>query len=71
MEATMVPLESVLGWIFAVLGFMTTFVCFGCMWVNADLDDDISKRFWWTFALGIAVLIVGVIFVVRYWGGGA
>lgn len=71
MEATMVPLESVLGWIFAVLGLMTTFVCFGCMWVNADLDDDTSKRFWWTFVLGIAVLIVGVIFVVRYWGGGA
>lgn len=67
---TMIPLGSVLGWIFAICGFFASAICFGLVWIEADLDDDASKRFMLVFVLSQAILILGVVYVVLYWGGG-
>ena len=68
---TMVPLGSVLGWIFAVLGLMAVVVCYACALADTAFSSGAIKRFSWAFAFAVVLLVAGVIFVVRYWGGGA
>lgn len=68
---TMVPLGSVLGWIFAVVGLLVVTVCFATLMAESAVSSDEAKRFSWVFAIAEVLLVAGVIFVVRYWGGGA
>lgn len=68
---TMIPLGSVLGWIFAVVGLLVVTVCFATLMAESAVSSDEAKRFSWVFAIAEVLLVVGVIFVVRYWGGGA
>ena len=68
---TMIPLGSVLGWIFAVVGLLAVTVCFATLMAESAVSSDEAKRFSWVFAIAEVLLVVGVIFVVKYWGGGA
>ena len=68
---TMIPLGLVLGWIFAVLGLLALVICFACVMASAALDHDAENRFSWCFVISTLMLIVGVVFVVLYWRGGA
>lgn len=68
---TMIPLGSVLGWIFAVVGLLVVTVCFATLMAESAVSSDETKRFSWVFAIAEVLLVVGVIFVVKYWGGGA
>lgn len=71
MGATMVPLGSVLGWIFAVVGLLVVTVCFATLMAESAVSSDEAKRFSWVFAIAEVLLVAGVVFVVLYWGGGA
>lgn len=68
---TMVPMGSVLGWIFALVGLLVVTVCFATLMAESAVSSDEAKRFSWVFAIAEVLLVVGVIFVVKYWGGGA
>ena len=68
---TMIPLGSVLGWIFAVVGLLVVTVCFATLMAESAVSSDEAKRFSWVFAIAEVLLVVGVIFVMKYWGGGA
>lgn len=67
---TMIPLGSVLGWIFAVVGLLAVTVCFATLMAESAVSSNEAKRFSWVFAIAEVLLVVGVIFVVKYWGGG-
>lgn len=67
---TMIPLGSVFGWIFAVVGLLVVTVCFATLLAESAVSSDEAKRFSWVFAIAEVLLVVGVIFVVKYWGGG-
>ena len=67
---TMVPMGSVLGWIFAVVGLLAVTVCCATLMAESAVSSDEAKRFSWVFAIAEVLLVIGVIFVVKYWGGG-
>lgn len=71
MGATMVPLGSVAGWIFAVVGLLVVTVCFATLMAESAVSSDEAKRFSWVFAIAEVLLVTGVILIVKYWIGGA
>ena len=58
---TMIPLGSVLGWIFAVVGLLAVTVCFATLMAESAVSSDEAKRFSWVFAIAEVLLVVGVI----------
>lgn len=67
---TMIPLGSVLGWIFAVLGALVLIFCYASALAGSSIDSDSANKFQWIFAIALVALVVGVIFIVKYWIGG-
>lgn len=68
---TMIPLGSVLGWIFALAGLLAVIMCFANVLAETPIDNGALKILMWIFAFGLVALIAGVVFIVVYWGGGA
>ena len=68
---TMIPLGSVLGWIFALVGLLAVIACFSNVLAEAPIDNGALHILMWIFAFGLVALIAGVVFIVVYWGGGA
>lgn len=67
---TMIPLGSVLGWIFAVLGTLALSICYAVLMTEADMEDDSAKKFTWAFSIALITLVAGVILITKYWIGG-
>lgn len=67
---TMIPLGSVLGWIFAVLGTLVLGFLYAALMIEADMESNEAKKFMWAFAITHVVLVVGVILITKYWIGG-
>lgn len=67
----MIPLGSVLGWIFAVLGTLVMGFCYAALMIEADIEDNEAKRFAFVFIVALIALVAGMILIAKYWGGGA
>ena len=68
---TMIPLGSVLGWIFAVLGTLVLSISYASAFAGSSIDSDSVKKFKWIFAIALIALVAGVILITKYWIGGA
>ena len=64
---TMVPLESVFGWIFAVIGFGLSLLMLLCSG-GEQPDKDAMHILLWFYCVGQLLLILGVALVTAYWG---
>ena len=71
LAVTMVPLESVLGWIFAVLGVIILSIVIGILLIESDFDSMACAKSVFIIVCAIALIIGGTITITQYWGGGA
>jgi len=68
---TMIPLGSVFGWIFAVLGTLVLGFLYAALMLEADMENNEAKRFLLIFIVGLITLVAGMILIAKYWIGGA
>lgn len=68
---TMIPLGSVFGWIFAVLGTLVLGFLYAALMIEAEMESNEAKRFLLIFIVGLITLIAGMILIAKYCIGGA
>lgn len=71
LAATMVPLESVLGWIFAVLGVDVLAIVIGVLFIESDFDSTACAKSAFVILCAVIMIIGGTVTITQYWGGGA
>lgn len=70
LTATMVPLESVLGWIFAVLGVILLSIIIGILLIESDFDSTACAKSVFIIVCAIIMIVGGAVAITQYWGGG-
>lgn len=68
---TMIPLGSIFGWIFGVLGTLVLGFLYAALMIEAEMESNEAKRFLLIFIVGLITLVAGVILITKYWIGGA
>ena len=71
LAATMVPLESVLGWIFAILGVIIISIIAGILLIESDFESAACVKSVFVIVCAVIMIIGGTITITQYWGGGA
>jgi len=66
---TMIPLGSVFGWIFAVLGLIIQTLLFAVLLYEGGFGDDNPMGTWAVYIVGFVALVLGVVLITIYWGG--
>jgi len=66
---TMIPLGSVLGWIFAIVGTILQAIILFMLLEDSGYCDDGKQGALLVFIVGFAILIAGTVLITIYWGG--
>lgn len=66
---TMIPLGSVLGWIFAIVGTILQAIILFMLLEDSGYCDDVKQGALLGFIAGFVILIAGTVLITIYWGG--
>ena len=70
LAATMVPLESVLGWIFAILGVIIISIIAGILLIESDFESTACAKSVFIIVCAVIMIIGGTVTITQYCGGG-